>query len=310
MDIGQRLEGRMELPKETNSFINMQFEDPTSTISDISSLINNCLDKRPPLHSEMATPKTKPFAKKRDKYAKIPISMRRHLVDLVENDNLTILKASKYLGLKYSTAKTIVQIFRKEGRINVFKKIPKKHLHNQKVMKFEDPNEEYLFKEDIKYEISHPPSEGGNRRLSDSTKSDTGSNESDYEDQVKAEPILPKIIPFLNDFNQRELGHPIVELPNILKESSHKLEERLWKEFKLGADKPQMDFCKYKTQIPNAYINKIKRTVIKQLDLLVKFQNQFKYANNFSSTSLMQNNLDNEHLPMVIQENSPDSHFF
>lgn len=48
-------------------------------------------------------------------YNKIPDSVREKLVEMVVVDKHTIKEASLALSLKYSTAKTIYKIFKKEN---------------------------------------------------------------------------------------------------------------------------------------------------------------------------------------------------
>jgi transposase len=49
-------------------------------------------------------------------YNKIPDQVRDKLVELVVVENLTIKDAATVLKLKYSTAKTIYKVFKKENR--------------------------------------------------------------------------------------------------------------------------------------------------------------------------------------------------
>ena len=56
--------------------------------------------------------------KRRSKYQMIHSETRRNLLHLVENVRKTIREASDKLGLNYSTAKTILQLYRKTGRID------------------------------------------------------------------------------------------------------------------------------------------------------------------------------------------------
>ena len=48
----------------------------------------------------------------------IDSDLRMRLLKLVDEENMTIRQASDILNVKYSTAKTILQLFRKTGRIN------------------------------------------------------------------------------------------------------------------------------------------------------------------------------------------------
>ena len=60
---------------------------------------------------------TKPRAK-REKYEKIESHKRRQLLYLVNDLKVSIKEASDSLQVNYSTAKTILQLFRKTGRID------------------------------------------------------------------------------------------------------------------------------------------------------------------------------------------------
>jgi len=51
------------------------------------------------------------------KYKKINNSTRRKLIDLIVNKNVQLKEASKVLCINYSTAKTILRIYRLEKRI-------------------------------------------------------------------------------------------------------------------------------------------------------------------------------------------------
>eukprot|EP00357_Protocruzia_adherens_P003535 CAMPEP_0115007484 /NCGR_PEP_ID=MMETSP0216-20121206/21216_1 /TAXON_ID=223996 /ORGANISM="Protocruzia adherens, Strain Boccale" /LENGTH=310 /DNA_ID=CAMNT_0002374453 /DNA_START=431 /DNA_END=1363 /DNA_ORIENTATION=- len=51
------------------------------------------------------------------KYALTSDEIRINLLDMVFNKKITIKKAAEKLGINYSTAKTILQIYKKEGRI-------------------------------------------------------------------------------------------------------------------------------------------------------------------------------------------------
>ena len=48
----------------------------------------------------------------------IDTDLRLRLLKLVDEENMTIWQASDILNVKYSTAKTILQLFRKTGWIN------------------------------------------------------------------------------------------------------------------------------------------------------------------------------------------------
>eukprot|EP01017_Pseudomicrothorax_dubius_P046238 TRINITY_DN8111_c0_g1_i8.p1 TRINITY_DN8111_c0_g1~~TRINITY_DN8111_c0_g1_i8.p1 ORF type:complete len:282 (-),score=26.99 TRINITY_DN8111_c0_g1_i8:200-1045(-) len=51
------------------------------------------------------------------KYSVISDDARRKFIDRVQKDNLSIRKAAKEMGLKFSTAKAILKTFKSEGRI-------------------------------------------------------------------------------------------------------------------------------------------------------------------------------------------------
>lgn len=60
--------------------------------------------------------------RKRDEYDSISTNTRRALVQLVFQHNVSIRRASSYLGIKYSTGKTLVQQYRRTGTIDRVKK--------------------------------------------------------------------------------------------------------------------------------------------------------------------------------------------
>eukprot|EP01016_Furgasonia_blochmanni_P051040 TRINITY_DN7974_c0_g3_i1.p1 TRINITY_DN7974_c0_g3~~TRINITY_DN7974_c0_g3_i1.p1 ORF type:complete len:354 (+),score=43.06 TRINITY_DN7974_c0_g3_i1:60-1064(+) len=49
-------------------------------------------------------------------YKKVTNELRDKLIDLTENNNLSMRQAAKNTGIKYSTAKTIIRIFKRDGR--------------------------------------------------------------------------------------------------------------------------------------------------------------------------------------------------
>jgi len=63
-------------------------------------------------------PKHKADAQKRDHYDSISTETRRMLVKLTQEDGVSIRKASKALQIKYSTGKTLIQLYKKTGRID------------------------------------------------------------------------------------------------------------------------------------------------------------------------------------------------
>lgn len=63
-------------------------------------------------------PKQKADAQKRDHYDSISTETRRMLVKLTQEDGVSIRKASKALQIKYSTGKTLIQLYKKTGRID------------------------------------------------------------------------------------------------------------------------------------------------------------------------------------------------
>eukprot|EP00357_Protocruzia_adherens_P002163 CAMPEP_0114973070 /NCGR_PEP_ID=MMETSP0216-20121206/750_1 /TAXON_ID=223996 /ORGANISM="Protocruzia adherens, Strain Boccale" /LENGTH=558 /DNA_ID=CAMNT_0002333521 /DNA_START=480 /DNA_END=2156 /DNA_ORIENTATION=+ len=54
---------------------------------------------------------------RKEKYSVTDNDTRMELITLIERKNLTIKKAAEQLGLNYSTAKSVVQMYKKEGRI-------------------------------------------------------------------------------------------------------------------------------------------------------------------------------------------------
>eukprot|EP01017_Pseudomicrothorax_dubius_P007609 TRINITY_DN12384_c0_g1_i1.p1 TRINITY_DN12384_c0_g1~~TRINITY_DN12384_c0_g1_i1.p1 ORF type:complete len:156 (-),score=13.51 TRINITY_DN12384_c0_g1_i1:131-598(-) len=63
-------------------------------------------------------------------YAKIDVETRRRLIQLIKVENLTLKQASEACGIKISTAKTIFDVYQKEGRVG--KKNSKKKLYSSK----------------------------------------------------------------------------------------------------------------------------------------------------------------------------------
>ena len=60
--------------------------------------------------------------RKRDEYDSISTGSRRALIKLIFEHNVSIRIATNYLGLKYSTGKTLVQQYRRTGVIDRVKK--------------------------------------------------------------------------------------------------------------------------------------------------------------------------------------------
>jgi hypothetical protein len=60
--------------------------------------------------------------RKRDEYDSISTGSRRALIKLIFEHNVSIRIATNYLGLKYSTGKTLVQQYRRTGLIDRVKK--------------------------------------------------------------------------------------------------------------------------------------------------------------------------------------------
>jgi transposase len=61
---------------------------------------------------------SQPEEKKRDHYDSISTETRRLLVKLTQQDGISIRKASRALQIKYSTGKTLIQLYKKTGRID------------------------------------------------------------------------------------------------------------------------------------------------------------------------------------------------
>ena len=55
---------------------------------------------------------------KREHYDSISTDTRRLLIKLTQQDGISIRKASKALCIKYSTGKTLVQLYKRTGRID------------------------------------------------------------------------------------------------------------------------------------------------------------------------------------------------
>jgi hypothetical protein len=57
------------------------------------------------------------LTKQKKKYQQISLDIREKLIKLVINRKTTIKQASVELGIKFSTSKAILQVFKREGRI-------------------------------------------------------------------------------------------------------------------------------------------------------------------------------------------------
>jgi len=68
-------------------------------------------------------------------YSKVPNNLRKVLIDRVLTNGESIYEASLQLGIKYSTAKSIVKIFRSEGRIDAIDPNEMKKLKAKKRLK-------------------------------------------------------------------------------------------------------------------------------------------------------------------------------
>jgi hypothetical protein len=58
--------------------------------------------------------------KKKSQYSRISSNKKKVLIDLVMNKKLKLCKASQLVGIKYSSAKTIMRLFRNKN--NLFRK--------------------------------------------------------------------------------------------------------------------------------------------------------------------------------------------
>lgn len=59
---------------------------------------------------------------KRNKYEKIESDTRRKLLYMVKDLKISIKEAAHFLGINYSTSKTILQLYRRTGRIDRLEK--------------------------------------------------------------------------------------------------------------------------------------------------------------------------------------------
>mmetsp|Transcript_18334 Transcript_18334/g.15976 ORF Transcript_18334/g.15976 Transcript_18334/m.15976 type:complete len:183 (+) Transcript_18334:142-690(+) len=76
---------------------------------------------------------SKKIRKKRNAYAKVNDELRMKLLNAVQHDGETLKGAAKKFGINYSTAKSILHTYRKEGRIT------KKSTHDKPSKKKNDP---------------------------------------------------------------------------------------------------------------------------------------------------------------------------
>jgi len=110
---------------------------------------------------------SKKISKKRTKYNKINNEIRLKLIDAVEKDGELLKSAAKRFNVNYSSAKSIFQTYRKEGRVLRKTNKNRQNISGQKaVSKDQSPGEEI-----IKLEPQYLPSAnnamemlGGNRK--------------------------------------------------------------------------------------------------------------------------------------------------
>ena len=65
----------------------------------------------------MLSQQTQSRPKRRCKYAKITYEKRMKLLSLINDDGLSVKKASTAMNMKYSTAKHIIAHYRRSGEI-------------------------------------------------------------------------------------------------------------------------------------------------------------------------------------------------
>lgn len=84
----------------------------------MSSKTNNTLQTATAAYPSKGTTLHKTDINKREHYDSISTETRRMLVKLTHEEGYSIRKASTALKIKYSTGKTLIQLFRKTGRID------------------------------------------------------------------------------------------------------------------------------------------------------------------------------------------------
>ncbi|TNV85095.1 hypothetical protein FGO68_gene15180 [Halteria grandinella] len=73
--------------------------------------------------------------KQRKPYSQIDSDQRRQLLQLVEQQGLIIKEAAATLGINYSTAKTILQLYKKTGRIDKIETVPNMRITPVNILK-------------------------------------------------------------------------------------------------------------------------------------------------------------------------------
>ena len=103
----------------------MIYKEQNSTTIDpsMSHLASPCAytansSPSPDYQAEQISQKKHSIPKRRKKYRIVLSDTRRTLLRLVDDENLTIRQAADILNLNYSTAKTIIQLYRRTGRID------------------------------------------------------------------------------------------------------------------------------------------------------------------------------------------------
>lgn len=90
----------------------------TNSFSHFSSDANSLfLHSTEMTETESSSPQGKKIRKKRNAYGKIDDDKRLQLLEAVQKRGETLKAASKRLGINYSSAKSIIHTYRKEGRI-------------------------------------------------------------------------------------------------------------------------------------------------------------------------------------------------
>jgi hypothetical protein len=82
-----------------------------------------------PLENDLVSSKPKNLTQKRNKrnYIQVDTDKRKELLEVIQEEKMTIKAAAEKLKINYSTAKNFVKLYRKYGRIQ---KLPKKNYYN------------------------------------------------------------------------------------------------------------------------------------------------------------------------------------
>jgi endonuclease V-like protein UPF0215 family len=98
-------------------------------VSQISQPLVELADSKPPQKEIFRTKRS---------YIPVEVEKRQKLIQLVEEDGLTIKEAAQNLKINYSTAKHIVKVFKRTGEVQtqIGKRLPDKDVHQLECFAF------------------------------------------------------------------------------------------------------------------------------------------------------------------------------